>query len=920
MEPERWQLVERIYHEAMECEPGQRSFVLEHACAQDQSLREEVESLLQYGELPVDFLEKPAIEVMAQVLAEDLREVEARNSTRMIGARISQYRIVDKLGSGGMGDVYRAIRADDQFEKQVAIKLVRRGLDTESVEARFRRERQILAGFDHENIARLLDGGTTDEGHPYFVMELVEGMPIDEYCDENRLGIVERIDLFRSVCSAVQYAHQRLVVHRDIKPSNILVTSDNIPKLLDFGIATILSPDTFSPEMEQTETALRIMTPLFASPEQLHGQVITTAADVYSLGVVLYKLLAGQMPYRVDGSSPYDLAHAICETEPDKPSSTVLRPLLITRIQSRTLNRASLAAGPNPLDQVSGKSDETSIQGASGHDEIRGASEFIGDRRDTTPEKLRRSLAGDLDQIILKALRKEPERRYASARDFSEDLRSYLRGLPVSARRDTFIYRAGKFTKRNKYILAATVMFVIVGLIGVAVIVREAQVARMQEARAERRFNEVRSLANSLLFEIHDSIRDLPGSTASRKLLVDRALHYLDSLSQESADAPGLQRELATAYERVGDVQGNPYYANLGDTAGAIVSYRKALAIELALADNNRGSYDDRAALVDTYMNLGLGLEAAGDFTATLDALQHAYPIAQDLAAEQPGNPQAKERLAGVCFILANGMADIGNIARSLDFYRQSAAIRESIKGGSTEFQEQVQTRLAGVYGYMAGDLSLQGDMSSAIALQDKAHAILDRLAAADPQNARLQQFQFENEYWGAYYMAQNGMLAQALPRYRSALTGYSRLVKADAHDVLALRYVGKCYVGIGGALAALGKPIEGIQTTRKAIQIFDSLAGADHADAFFKPVDLAYARATVADAYKQLALTPGISQVSRLADWRAARSWYQQSMDTWLPLKRKGQLGLFDAAQPDKVARQLADCDAQLAKIRVGR
>ena len=187
MEPERWQLVERIYHEAMECEPGQRSFVLEHACAQDQSLREEVESLLQYGELPVDFLEKPAIEVMAQVLAEDLREVEARNSTRMIGARISQYRIVDKLGSGGMGDVYRAIRADDQFEKQVAIKLVRRGLDTESVEARFRRERQILAGFDHENIARLLDGGTTDEGHPYFVMELVEGMPIDEYCDENRL-------------------------------------------------------------------------------------------------------------------------------------------------------------------------------------------------------------------------------------------------------------------------------------------------------------------------------------------------------------------------------------------------------------------------------------------------------------------------------------------------------------------------------------------------------------------------------------------------------------------------------------------------------------------------------------------------------------------------------------------------------------
>ena len=910
MEPDRWERVERIYHAAMLCEPAKRSLLLEQSCAEDKSLRAEVESLLQYGESPVEFLERPAIEVMAQALAEDLRGNESKNASRMIGARIAQYCIVDKLGAGGMGDVYRAVRADDQFEKQVAIKLVRQGLDTESVEARFRRERQILAGFDHENIARLLDGGTTEEGHPYFVMELVEGKPIDAHCDENKLATAARIDLFRSVCSAVQYAHQRLVVHRDIKPSNILVTADGVPKLLDFGIATILSPDlsrdNSSPDSERTETALRIMTPQFASPEQLHGQIITTASDVYSLGVVLYKLLTGQMPYLLDGSSPYDLAHAICETDPEKPSSAAHRTASRARTQATGSASGSIASESRVAGQGTGPSQAHSTPFA----------EPIGARRSAAPEKLRRILSGDLDQIVLKALRKEPERRYASARDFAEDLRSYLRGLPVSARRDTFAYRAGKFIRRNKLTFAASTIFVLLALIGVAVIVREAQIARMQEARAERRFNDVRSLANSLLFEIHDSIRDLPGSTASRKLLVDRALHYLDSLTQESAGAPGLQRELATAYERVGDVQGNPYYANLGDTAGAIASYRKALNIRLLLADNGRGLYDDRAALVTTYMDLGLGLEAASNFAASLDALQHADPIAQQLAAEQPRNPLAQESLAGVCFLLANVTADTGNIASSLDYYRRSASIREAIAGGSPEFQKQVQTRLAGVYGYMAGDYNLQGDLSSAIALQDKARDILDRLVRADPQNARLQQFLLESEYWTANYTEQKGLAQQALPHYKTALAGYSKLTRADSHDVLALRYLGKCYAGIGAVQAALGKPVQGIETARKAIQIFDSLAVADHGDNFFKPVDLAYAQSTLADAYKQLAMTSGITEASRLADWQEARSWYRQSLDTWLSLKRKAQLGHFDSAQPDKIARGITECDAEVAKL----
>ena len=896
MEPDRWQRIERIYHEAMQCDPVERDSLLETACSGDTGLRVEVESLLHYGDRPADFLERPAMEVMAQVLSEDLRTSELKSS--MIGARIAQYRIIDKLGAGGMGDVYRAVRADDQFEMQVAIKLVRQGLETDASEARFRRERQILASFEHPNIARLFDGGTTHQGHPYFVMELVEGKPIDVYCDEMKLEITARLDIFRSVCSAVQYAHQRLVVHRDIKPSNILVTADGVPKLLDFGIATILSPLNDTLESEHTGIGLRIMTPQFASPEQLHGHLITTATDVYSLAVVLYKLLTGRMPYRIDRDSPYRLAQAICESTPEKPSIAVGRPISTVPGIVSGLETSSKSAESGGAEY---RTDVSTIQ-------------FVSEQRRTSPDQLRRVLSGDLDQIVLKALRKEPERRYASAGEFADDIRSYLRGLPVAARRGTAAYRAGKFIKRNKLALAITSIFALLGLVGIFIIVREAHIARVQEARAEARFNDLRALANSMLFEIHDSIVALPGSTAARKLLVDRGLHYLDSLSRESAGIPGLQRELAKAYERVGDVQGNPYYANLGDTAGAIASYRKALNIWLTLVDSRRGSYEDQRALVDLYMKLGLGLEAASDFNASLDTFRKGYPIAESLAAALPNDPRAQESLAGMCFMLANALADTGDVASSVSYYRRSAEIREKITSGPPEFQEQVKTKLAGAYGYLAGDMRLQGDLNSAISLQRKAHDLLGKLVVADPQNARLQQFFLESEYWTAYYMAESGQAWQALPHYRTALAGFLKLTDADAHDVLALRYLGKCYAGIGAALAATGKPADGIRTVQKSLKIFDTLAAADHGDNFFKPVDLAYAQSAVADAYERLAISSGISEATKSTNWRAARFWYQQSLDTWRQLRHRAPLGQFDAAQPDKIAHEITVCDDALA------
>ena len=372
---DRWDEVSRISSEALELPPEERAAFVAAQCSDDEELRSEVSSLLEQAGKTSRPLDRP-VGALGKLFPD-------REGALAEGDSVGPYRIVDEIGRGGMGRIFRAVRDDQEFHREVALKVIRRGMDTDDILRRFRAERQILARLDHPNIARLLDGGATESGRPYFAMELIRGLPITDYCREQSLSIEERLRLFCEVCAAGHYAHRNLIVHRDLKPGNILVTPEGVPKLLDFGIAKVLVVDPNDPSVEHTRADLRVLTPEYASPEQVRGEPISTASDVYSLGVLLYELLSGERPHTGEGT---EIERAICEAEPRKPS---------------------------------------------------------------TVARVGRRLRGDLDHIVLMALRKEPERRYSSLQQLAEDIDRHLRGIPVIARKETVFYIARKFVRRN---------------------------------------------------------------------------------------------------------------------------------------------------------------------------------------------------------------------------------------------------------------------------------------------------------------------------------------------------------------------------------------------------------------------------------------------------------------------------------------
>ncbi len=932
MTSERWQQIKEVISGALEqADVDSRSRFISNACNGDTSLRREVESLL--ATKPERF----------EQAAEELRVSTVESN---LNRRIGAYLLVRELGRGGMGAVYLAERADQEFKKQVAIKLLKRGTDTDEVLRRFRAEREILARLEHPNIARLFDGGTTDEGLPYFVMEYVAGMPITDFCEINKLSIEQRLRLFLKVCEAVRFAHRNLVVHRDLKPANILVTQGSEPKLLDFGIAKVLATDEKG--FQVTLVDHQRLTPAYASPEQVSGDAVTTVSDVYALGALLYEILSRKKAHRFSTSrpAPTELLRVVTQEEP-------LRPSLVASDMS-----------------------------------------------------IRRRLHGDLDNIVLKALRKEPERRYGGMGSFAEDIRRHLENLPVLARKDTFTYRAGKFLQRNKWSVVAAAIIFCTALVGLVSTIWKAHEARDERARAERRVDDVRSLASSFLSELNNEASKLSGSTNLRSILVKRTLAYLDKVSRESTHNLALERELATAYEKVGDIQGNTYFSNLGDLDGALASYRKCLTIrqalskaeprnpeiqrELALAyegyadvlwggnhlTETEQNYRAARTILETLLgsdsrNKQFRIELAllyhkigdlqgeveysnlGDTAGAVESKQKALKLREELVKEDPSNRTLRDQLSESYFNLGKMQRITGDLESALKNYRNTLALQEEFSAAEPK-RQMFRDHIMIVRRYIARALEENGEVEQALANQRMVVQIAEEEAAADQKDNKAQR-SLGVAYTGmGDLLTRSGDLPGGLDYYRKGIDVLQRLLSATADHSQVQRDLLVACLGIGDAqltagndkdaeqyyakarpiaetlatagghntqaisdlaayhlsLAALGVARGGLadasQNCRAAVTIRERLSNASPTNALMRR-DLAAAYSEFAQIYEKLATDNRAPAAQRLDNWRAARDLYAKSLGIWEELKVKGKLAGADASQPEEIRKKVS-------------
>ena len=753
MTPAEWGRVKAVVGDALEREPDARDAFVATRCCEDNALRREVESMLRQSGHRIDRC------------VERLSQPRTSAEERLAGVRLGAYEVLREVGRGGMGAVYLARRADEQFEKQVAIKILKRGTDTDEVLRRFRAERQILARLEHANVAQLLDAGTTGDGLPYFVMEYVNGSRITEFCRLQNLNIRQRVELFLKVCAAVHFAHQNLVVHRDPKPGNILVTPEGEPKLLDFGIAKLLSPDDDFAEI--TVQDQQRFTPAYASPEQVRGEPVTTVSDVYALGAVLYELLAGEPPHRF-ASQP--------------PSATELFRVIV----EHEVPRASSIA--------------------------------------PTPEA-RRQLRGDLDKILLTALRKEPERRYSGVPALAEDLRRFLGNRPVRARPATLHYRACKFIARNKFRVAAAVLLLLTLLGGIASTVR-------QKERAERRFREVRKLARAVVFDYHDLVAPLRGSTPVRERLVKDALEYLDSLSREAGSDDGLLRELATAYQKVAQVQGNSYYANLGDTTGATRSYRRSLDIREALLNSDPENHELQDETAKSHEGLGDTLYTIYDLRGALASYENARELRERTIVAVPENTAYRLALAEVYSKLGDikGMehyANLGDIAGGLASCRKAQELLEPLYATDPQNRD-LTSRLANVLTHVGMLSCTAGDVANALIVQRRAVEMLEQLSNTYPDNQSYAGELLAARHWLRYALEDDGQLAEAIGLSRRLVADLQRMLSEDPKNSQLSHNLSVSYNTLGKQLLLTGDVAGALESHRTALTISEESMAAN--------------------------------------------------------------------------------------------
>jgi non-specific serine/threonine protein kinase/serine/threonine-protein kinase len=872
---ERDNRVKELFQETMDMDPQTRGAFLSAACAGDLSLQAEVEQLISLKGETTESIEEPALHPHDN--ASDTPG-PAGGEGRIIG----HYRIIREIGHGGMGAVYLAVRADDQYDKRVAIKLIKGGLHSDYIRRRFLSERQILASLNHPNIAKLLDGGTTQAGNPYLVMDYIEGLPIRQYCEQNGLSTGERLKLFRTVCSAVHYAHQNLIIHRDLKPGNILVSADGTPHLLDFGIAKLLNPELSDQTLDLTVGAMGPMTPEYASPEQVRGEPLTTSSDVYSLGVLLYELLTGHRPYLIKSRILSDIALIICEQEPERPSTVVKRTQTSAHSDAETLPMAS--------------------------------PESAGKSREDHPEKLRRRLQGDLDNIVLMAMRKEAARRYASVEQFSEDIRRHLEGLPCIARKATLSYRAAKFIGRNKVAVTAALLMALTLFAGVVATLWQARIASLQRAKAEQRFNDVRQLANSFMFEIHDEIENLPGSTPARQLLVNQALQYLDNLAQESSDDAALRGELATAYAKVGDIQGNPMVANLGDLSGALESYRKALKIRESLPNQPAKTLDAEIELANNFDRVGDMLVLDHDLNGATENYQQALEIRERLAQKEPDNHLLRFDLSLSYANIGDVFAEAGDIKGSLENYHRSLSIREALLAQEPT-NAKYRRSIAAAYQRLATSKYRAGDRSGAVEFSRKSLAMFEPLAKEAPQNSKAsRELAFAYNSLGDF-LWYNDDLKGATENYRIGLLMREELLKADPTNVQARRDVAISYGNYGYTLAQMGNE-EGLELYRKNVEIMESMLAAnpDHANSLR---DMATTYSFCGDVYGFIAARKNLPVAKRIAYYQLAKSFNERSIKILEEMRARGVLKSNESDSIGKIARNIADYETAIEKLR---
>ena len=773
MRPERWNQIEGLFLQAIELPAKEREGFLDDVCNGDESLRRELNSLL-----ACDVPETPLVN--GSFLPPNSVAADATSSVTsdMAGRRIGPYRLLRLLGHGGMGSVHLAVRDDDHYRKEVAIKLLKRGMDTDVMLNRFRQERQILATLEHPFIARLLDGGATDDGLPYFVMEYVDGSPITTYCAEHKLDLGERLRLFRLVCEAVQYAHQHLVIHRDLKPGNILITQERIPKLLDFGIAKLMDPERGVEMPTLTGAGQRMLTPDYASPEQFLGQTISTSSDIYSLGAVLYELLTGQRPHRLEFDSLAAMEKAICEREPDKPSTAVVRD----------------SQDPPRLRQ-----------------------------------QRRRQLSGDLDNIILTALRKEPQRRYSSAAELSEDLRRHLEGLPVTARDDRLTYRMGKFIRRHK--LAVVAASLVVATLAGGIIS-----TTYQARRAERRFQLVRKLGNAVLFDLQGQAERLPGSTALQVSMVQTAVQYLDSLAQDSGGDPTLDLEIAKAYYQAASVEGHPFRSNLGQTTIALGHFEKAREIFERLSSHPETRAEAIPELVNTHIDAACVAEVLGLPAAVAAHLEKAKTTMAQVSAQ--GNAQLHPRtLAALYYRLGDDESRRGDSDAEVAYYRKAVEVCRKWADADQSFEALNSLRSA--YSQLGNGQAHAGDLFGAretffLALK-LSEELLSRPGSGNVERYGLTgMHHIFGDMLGAPDDPNLGDPAGALSHYRTAKTLAEEFAAADPKDVNARRNVAGSYRRVGLMLLS-AKPAEALQLYQKAYAISSELSSGDPSNIYYR-------------------------------------------------------------------------------------